>query len=309
MEKDDEVKGRGNSYDFGARMYDARVGRWLSVDAIINTKANLSSYQAFRNNPIIYIDPDGNDEYLRHKVIDQRTGTTIVYVPKDSKISEKVMTDGTGSKDVHSNNYYDFETTITYRIDKDGEVHVSKSYDIFYKNGLKDFDLAFGSDNVKNKYQNKCEADGNSWCVMLDLKGNGGSQPGGITFTTKDGGVEETRQKSLSGAREVDIEDLLTVLGALKGTSLGSKGADVVKNIVDIVIEAKDKNCAKNDKFKDDNNSEKKVVEIQTYKDHNGNKSPGPKGLISKKRAEIEEIGGGKFNKTKDTIYTEKKSY
>ncbi len=31
MEGDDEVKGHGNSYDFGARIYDPRVGRGLSL--------------------------------------------------------------------------------------------------------------------------------------------------------------------------------------------------------------------------------------------------------------------------------------
>ena len=32
MEKDDNLKGTGNSYDFGARIYDSRLGRWLAVD-------------------------------------------------------------------------------------------------------------------------------------------------------------------------------------------------------------------------------------------------------------------------------------
>jgi RHS repeat-associated protein len=62
MEKDDEVKGSGNSYDFGARMYDSRVGRWWSRDKIV--KSDLSSYQFSRLNPLLYIDKDGNDEYI-----------------------------------------------------------------------------------------------------------------------------------------------------------------------------------------------------------------------------------------------------
>ena len=61
MEMDDEVKGEGNSYDFRARMYDPRVGRWFSTDAFESKHASISPYVFALNNPIYFIDPDGND--------------------------------------------------------------------------------------------------------------------------------------------------------------------------------------------------------------------------------------------------------
>jgi len=57
-EKDDEIKGAGNSYDYGMRMYDSRLGRWLSTDPLQKKYANLSSYQFCANNPIMFVDPD-----------------------------------------------------------------------------------------------------------------------------------------------------------------------------------------------------------------------------------------------------------
>ncbi|MFT5336511.1 MAG: RHS repeat-associated protein [Luteibaculaceae bacterium] len=61
MEKDDEIKGTGNSLDFGARIYDPRVFRWLSVDPLAAKYPGMSPYNFAANNPIFYIDPDGNE--------------------------------------------------------------------------------------------------------------------------------------------------------------------------------------------------------------------------------------------------------
>lgn len=59
MEKDNEPKGLGNSYDYKFRIYDPRLGRFLSVDPLDGTYAYLSSYQFAGNNPVKFIDRDG----------------------------------------------------------------------------------------------------------------------------------------------------------------------------------------------------------------------------------------------------------
>jgi RHS repeat-associated protein len=60
-EKDFEIKGAGNSYDFGERIYDPRLGRWLSVDPKFKKYPSSSPYNFAVNSPIFVIDPDGGD--------------------------------------------------------------------------------------------------------------------------------------------------------------------------------------------------------------------------------------------------------
>jgi RHS repeat-associated protein len=59
MEKDDDVKGSGNSYDFGARFYDSRVGRFLSRDPREKQYPYMSVYCYAASNPIKFIDVNG----------------------------------------------------------------------------------------------------------------------------------------------------------------------------------------------------------------------------------------------------------
>jgi len=51
MENDNEVKGDGNSVDFGARMYDPRLGRWQAVDPLAEDY-NYNSPYAFQENKL-----------------------------------------------------------------------------------------------------------------------------------------------------------------------------------------------------------------------------------------------------------------
>lgn len=58
-ESDDEVSGSGNQYDYGFRIYNPRIGRFLSVDPLFRSYGWLSTYQYASNIPIAAVDLDG----------------------------------------------------------------------------------------------------------------------------------------------------------------------------------------------------------------------------------------------------------
>jgi RHS repeat-associated protein len=56
---DNEIKGEGLQLDYGFRIYDPRIGKFLSQDPLFKEFAYLTPYQYASNNPIMNIDIDG----------------------------------------------------------------------------------------------------------------------------------------------------------------------------------------------------------------------------------------------------------
>jgi RHS repeat-associated protein len=103
-EMDNEVKGTGNQQDYGMRIYDPRIGKFLSVDPLTRDYPELTPYQFASNTPIWAIDLDGleglantgvgvgqiitpeNANKVAHKIIDiHRQGVVNLQVAQHAK--------------------------------------------------------------------------------------------------------------------------------------------------------------------------------------------------------------------------------
>ena len=76
-ENDNEVKGTGNQQDYGMRIYDPRLGKFLSVDPLYREFPWNSTYAFSENEPIACIDLDGLERVqiiINNVVIYDQTG-------------------------------------------------------------------------------------------------------------------------------------------------------------------------------------------------------------------------------------------
>ncbi len=104
--KELDRKGGLDWYDYGARMYDATLNRWHSMDPLAEKYYSWSSYAYCLGNPIMYVDPNGtftspyyttNGQFLG---VDEYGFTGNIYIT-DKEVFDKNSRNGiANSKDI-----------------------------------------------------------------------------------------------------------------------------------------------------------------------------------------------------------------
>ncbi|MDW8274633.1 MAG: RHS repeat-associated core domain-containing protein, partial [Chitinophagales bacterium] len=118
MEKDDEVKGNGNSYDFGARLYDSRLGRFLSIDRLSCKYPYESPYSFAKNNPVLKVDLDGNEDIIYLVVVKDKNGKPEISPTQAAEVRD------------YANKYFEQLGLKTRVVIFDPKIHGSDNIDI-----------------------------------------------------------------------------------------------------------------------------------------------------------------------------------
>jgi len=85
-EKSNEIYGKGNAYNFGARIQDPRLGgRFFSTDIKMSKYPSFSPYVYSANSPLAFIDPDGED-WVVSTSTNKKTGVTTISITINAKI-------------------------------------------------------------------------------------------------------------------------------------------------------------------------------------------------------------------------------
>lgn len=126
-EVDKEVNGNGNIYDYGFRVYNPRLARFLSMDPLTRSFPELTPYQFSSNTPIWAIDLDGLEATINcYTVINQEEGE-VRFLRKIDNISERFDAKSSSGLTQYNNatskpaTHNDYTTEQYQYFDKDGK--------------------------------------------------------------------------------------------------------------------------------------------------------------------------------------------
>jgi RHS repeat-associated protein len=78
--------------EFGARNYDASIGRWMNIDPLAEQAYDWTSYRYSFNNPVNLIDPDGLFEFRWNEGKDGSFSLSIVKSNDDDAPEQNIET-------------------------------------------------------------------------------------------------------------------------------------------------------------------------------------------------------------------------
>jgi RHS repeat-associated protein len=223
-EKDNETYNiDGGSLDFGSRIYNARIGTWLSLDPEMADFPNESPYVFCGANPVLYLDPDGRKKTKTHVFINLNTGAKVTMsvevsgelMAKARKTSNFLGISISGSDAQKINtvyDWYDIDVTVVHMYYDGKEVSTTET-------------------TSAGKYRTTTEYNWESWAdykVDDPIEKTGW---GGVNWTSSTGQGQEDR----IGTGEVKSENIDFLLGRLQGLAAG--GPSVLGKL-DEVIEA-----------------------------------------------------------------------
>jgi RHS repeat-associated protein len=272
--------------DFGARIYDSRLGRWLALDPLMKKYPNESNYAYVADNPIFYKDADGKDKIV-----------TITLIGKNQKIYQSTVTD----KDIflyvkhetlgtfNPNKFYKASQYVNVVIDMSGDkikttITVSGPLELkeisrgdYYINKL--IELIGGESNTRG-YQK------GGWSMSSEFSNNG------------DGPKTDATEGS-SGSLNVDgLMASASGLVKMAGLKVG-KYAEVMGEIKDKVEKIKE--------LQDNNQGKKDERKPATIYKRLGNSWAGKDGTISDRKyhtdVQVDTIHKSKTPNAPDTFY------
>jgi RHS repeat-associated protein len=182
-EKDNEMYGDGNAYDFDNRIYDPRLVHWLSLDKLQAKRPGESPYLYCGGSPIVFIDPDGKDRIITTHTTREFADGTSVTVTRTKVITgldtyQKVQIYDAHGKPTGRYEYHDIYETKTTIYNSKGQYAGGSA------SALTGTDVQFTSDNdLDTRWGRLVE----STYDRSDRKEGHRKGGGGIVFTSKYG--------------------------------------------------------------------------------------------------------------------------
>jgi RHS repeat-associated protein len=138
-EKSDEINGSGINYVYGDRIFDTRMGRFLSIDPLQKQYPMLTPYQFASNSPIANVDLDGKEskyytlemyKYNGQNSTQLVPSTAIIVEERGKEVAERGLFNSHGSLghgalvSIYQNTATVKDGTVTRTRNKVGDIYI-----------------------------------------------------------------------------------------------------------------------------------------------------------------------------------------